>query len=44
MSFKIGIAQINPKLGDLGANLVLYEEKIREARENGVDLLVFPEL
>ncbi len=44
MSFRTGIAQINPRLGDLGANLVLYEEKIREARENGVDLLVFPEL
>ena len=44
MTFKTGIAQINPKLGDLGANLALYEEKIREARDNGVDLLVFPEL
>lgn len=44
MAFKTGIAQINPKLGDLGANLALYEEKIREARENGIDLLIFPEL
>ncbi len=44
MSFKTGIAQINPRLGDLGANLAIYEEKIREARDNGVDLLVFPEL
>jgi len=44
MSFKTGIAQINPKLGDLGANLAIYEEKIREARDYGVDLLVFPEL
>ncbi len=44
MAFKTGIAQINPKLGDLGANLALYEEKIREARENAVDLLIFPEL
>ncbi len=44
MTFKIGIAQINPRLGDVGANLILYEEKIREACENGVDLLVFPEL
>ncbi len=44
MTFKTGIAQINPKLGDLGANLALYEEKIREARDIGVDLLVFPEL
>ncbi len=44
MTFNTGIAQINPKLGDLGANLVLYEEKIREARGNGVDLLIFPEL
>ncbi len=44
MSFKTGIAQINPRLGDLGANLAIYEEKIREARDTGVDLLVFPEL
>ncbi|HEX9879977.1 MAG TPA: nitrilase-related carbon-nitrogen hydrolase [Candidatus Binatia bacterium] len=44
MSFKIGIAQINPKLGDLDANLGLYEEKIRLAREDGQQCLVFPEL
>lgn len=44
MSFKVGIAQINPKLGDLGANLVLYEEKVRQAQEEGVEFLLFPEL
>ncbi len=44
MSFKTGIAQINPKLGDVDTNLVLYEEKLRAARQDGVDLLVFPEL
>ncbi len=44
MSFKVGIAQINPKLGDLGANLALYEEKVRQARGEGVEFLLFPEL
>ena len=44
MSFKVGIAQINPKLGDLGANLALYEEKVGQAQGEGVDFLLFPEL
>jgi len=44
MSFKVGIAQINPKLGDLKSNLALYEEKIRQARKDGVEFLIFPEL
>ena len=41
---RIGIAQMAPKLGDLEANLGLYEERIRQARERQVDLLLFPEL
>ncbi|HEY2989116.1 MAG TPA: nitrilase-related carbon-nitrogen hydrolase [Candidatus Binatia bacterium] len=44
MAFKIAIAQINPKLGDLSANLDLYEEKIRLAAQQGADLALFPEL
>ncbi|MFQ5848997.1 MAG: nitrilase-related carbon-nitrogen hydrolase [Candidatus Binatia bacterium] len=44
MTFRVGIAQINPKLGDLEANLALYEEKIREAGDGGAELLLFPEL
>ena len=44
MTLKVGIAQINPRLGDLKANLALYEEKIRQGEKAGVDLLLFPEL
>jgi predicted amidohydrolase len=41
---RVAIAQITPKLGDLQANLALYEAKIREAWEARADLLLFPEL
>ncbi len=44
MSYRFGIAQINPKLGDVEANLALYEEKLRQARDKGVERLLFPEL
>ena len=44
MSIRVAIAQINPKLGDLCANLALYEEKIRQGIEQKAELLVFPEL
>jgi len=44
VTFRVGIAQINPKLGDLQSNLALYEEKIRQGMEEGADLLLFPEL
>ncbi|MBI3303098.1 MAG: carbon-nitrogen hydrolase [Deltaproteobacteria bacterium] len=40
----VGIAQINPRLGDLQANFSLCERSIHQAREKGLDLLVFPEL
>jgi predicted amidohydrolase len=41
---RIAIAQINPKLGDLSANLALYEEKIRQGVKERADFLLFPEL
>ena len=41
---KIGIAQFSPRLGDVAANLSIYEQHIARAQEEGVDLLVFPEL
>jgi predicted amidohydrolase len=41
---RVAIAQINPKLGDLQANMALYETKIGEARNARADLLLFPEL
>jgi predicted amidohydrolase len=44
VAFRVAIAQINPKLGDVGANLSLYEEQIRVAAKRGADLLLFPEL
>ncbi len=44
MAFRVAIAQINPRLGDLQSNLALYEEKIRQAVKEGADLLLFPEL
>jgi predicted amidohydrolase len=42
--FTVGIAQTNPRLGDVGANLEIYEKNILQAKGAGVDLLVFPEL
>ena len=44
MSIRIAIAQINLKLGDLDANMRLYEENIRQAVKDSADLLLFPEL
>jgi len=41
---KIAIAQINPVLGDLKKNLILHEEMVIRARQEGVNLIVFPEL
>jgi len=41
---RIAIAQINPKLGDLQANLTLYEEKIRQGIKERAQFLLFPEL
>ena len=42
--FKIGLAQINPRLGDVVANLTLYEQAIARAKKENVELLIFPEL
>src|SRR6266446_6340242 len=42
--FTIAVAQIGPRLGDVEANLALYEERVRAARGSGADLIVFPEL
>src|SRR5215475_4762310 len=42
--FCIALAQVSPRLGDVEANLVLYEERVRSARGQGADLVVFPEL
>lgn len=42
--FKVGLAQINPTLGDLAANLQKHGDYISRAKKAGLDLLVFPEL
>lgn len=44
MNLKVGLAQINPKLGDVPANLALHLKTIEQAADQGVELLVFPEL
>jgi predicted amidohydrolase len=44
MNFTAVLAQIKPKLGCVADNLALIEERIKEARNAGADLIVFPEL
>ncbi len=43
-SLRVGVAQMDPILGDVEANLDIVERFVDEAEERGVDLLVFPEL
>ncbi len=40
----VGFGQLRPRLGDVDANLDRHLEFIAQARDLGVDLLVFPEL
>ena len=42
--FSVAVAQVSPRLGDVAANLALYEERVAAAHGRGADLLVFPEL
>jgi NAD+ synthase (glutamine-hydrolysing) len=44
MNVTVGMAQIEPKIGDVAANLKLHLEQIQAAKGYGVDLLLFPEL
>ncbi len=44
MRVTIGMAQIYPRLGDVQANLDKHLAYIDQAKQQGVDLLVFPEL
>jgi NAD+ synthase (glutamine-hydrolysing) len=43
-SLRIGMAQINPTVGDLDGNFGRIATACERAREQGVDLLVFPEM
>ena len=41
---RIALAQIAPRLGSLEVNLATHHDRLREARDLGADLVVFPEL
>ena len=41
---RVALAQVAPGLGQLEANLARHHELVREAREGGANLIVFPEL
>jgi NAD+ synthase (glutamine-hydrolysing) len=41
---RIGLAQINPTVGDIDANTSKIEDWIGVARDGGATLVVFPEL
>lgn len=44
MRVKIGLAQMYPKLGDVHTNVATHLELVARAKQENVDLLVFPEL
>lgn len=44
MKFSLALAQINTVLGNVEANLVKHQAYIQDARQQGADLLIFPEL
>jgi NAD+ synthase (glutamine-hydrolysing) len=44
MRLKVGLAQIYPKLGDVKCNLDKHLQFIQQADDQGVDLIIFPEL
>ena len=43
-TLRIGLAQINPLVGDINGNTRLIISMIKEARKAGADLVAFPEL
>ncbi len=44
MEYRVALAQIAPRLGELEANLELIADRAREAVDGGADMVVFPEL
>ena len=44
MIFRLALAQINPSVGDLRGNSKLIVDQIEQARSQGAQLVVFPEL
>ena len=43
-TLKVALAQIAPRLGSLEVNLATHHDLLGQAREQGADLVVFPEL
>ena len=43
-SLRVGLAQINPRVGDLNFNLAKVEEFVAKAEQAGCDVVAFPEL
>lgn len=44
MDYRVALAQIKPKLGCIADNLSLIEQNVEQAAQQGVDLLLLPEL
>ncbi len=44
MKVRLALAQVNPTVGDLKKNRDLVMEYYEEAKENGADIVIFPEL
>jgi predicted amidohydrolase len=44
VEYRIALAQVAPRLGELDANLALVAERVRAAATEGADLTVLPEL
>jgi predicted amidohydrolase len=44
MEYRIALAQVAPRLGEVDANVELLSERLRAAVAEGADLAVFPEL
>ncbi|MGH2384015.1 MAG: nitrilase-related carbon-nitrogen hydrolase [Candidatus Limnocylindria bacterium] len=44
MEYRIALAQLAPRLGEVDANFELLAGRVRAATEQGADVLVFPEL
>jgi NAD+ synthase (glutamine-hydrolysing) len=43
-NFTLALAQMQPKLADISANLQMHLDTIRQAADAGVELVIFPEL
>jgi predicted amidohydrolase len=44
MQYRVALAQVAPRLGDLDANRQLIADRLRSAATEGAELIVFPEL